>query len=460
MLRATFLGWQGWLFESGRSRFLVDPLLADAVGRGAPRTQTSFHFWPPRRHRWSLMPRIDAVVFSHEHEDHFNIPSLARLDRAVPVFLSARSSRACRIIIKEMGFDLRLLHPNETILFGDLEFRVFTPHHLDVENTDEWDTLGYLIRHSGGAGSFFSNVDIAVTLDMEAAIREASEPKRNPDGSMTPAIHTGVFRQMKLDLWRPEQWNSQKQEEMHRPPAEIGFQLNPSQALERLLKGEAFRPVAGQRLVFRNGKVAAVEPRAEFLYALPEEEWPRQPPFWPASGLDLEPVTGTRSFPESRLPELERGLAALAEYLYGRILFRWLYSLSSRELQGRKPTFVWLLPVGTDLEAYTYEYEPMACRFVPVDLDEGYKNTYVGVLTCWAADLMALFHGGFEPRVLVKGWREEWHPSCGFSFLMTVIWPFFHPLRHPEICLRQYRSALAAETDTQPKIFWSGNRFQ
>ena len=92
MFEATFLGHQGWLFTSGDTRLLVDPLLRESfcdagkVGR----------VFPPRRFDFERFPAVDAVFFSHEHDDHFAIATLQRLERRIPVFLSSRSSQAAR----------------------------------------------------------------------------------------------------------------------------------------------------------------------------------------------------------------------------------------------------------------------------------------------------------------------------------------------------------------------------
>src|SRR5262245_45272634 len=109
MFSTTFLGHQGWLFSTEETRLLGDPLLFEDFGhRGL-----NMRVCPPRRLVLSELPSIHAVLLSHEHEDHFHIPSLNRLDRRVPILLSSRSSQAARGLLEEMGFSVRLVSPGE-----------------------------------------------------------------------------------------------------------------------------------------------------------------------------------------------------------------------------------------------------------------------------------------------------------------------------------------------------------
>src|SRR5438128_2720066 len=118
MFSTTFLGHQGWMFRSGRACLLVDPLLCEEFGHAHA---LAYRVCPPRILQLDGFPRVDAVVLTHEHDDHFDIPSLARLDRRIPIFLSARSSIAAYKILSEMGFQVHPLLPGRPLQIIDLE---------------------------------------------------------------------------------------------------------------------------------------------------------------------------------------------------------------------------------------------------------------------------------------------------------------------------------------------------
>ena len=69
MLSTTFLGHQGWLFQSKTSCFLVDPLLCDEFGQAHA---LEYRVYPPRIFTFENFPKLDAVVLTHEHDDHFD----------------------------------------------------------------------------------------------------------------------------------------------------------------------------------------------------------------------------------------------------------------------------------------------------------------------------------------------------------------------------------------------------
>src|SRR5450756_1087792 len=86
-LAATFVGHSTVLIEVDGARILTDPLLRLRVGaliRHSP--------LPPA----SVYRGLDAVVISHAHLDHLDVPSLRLIDKDTPVI------------------DVRVLEPGET----------------------------------------------------------------------------------------------------------------------------------------------------------------------------------------------------------------------------------------------------------------------------------------------------------------------------------------------------------
>jgi len=97
--RVTYVGHATVLVEMDGVRLLTDPVLRRRVG-------------PLRRHgatpNQRLGENVDAVLISHLHHDHADVPSLRRLSRAVPVLASPGAGDfLCRL-----GFgDVRELAP-------------------------------------------------------------------------------------------------------------------------------------------------------------------------------------------------------------------------------------------------------------------------------------------------------------------------------------------------------------
>jgi L-ascorbate metabolism protein UlaG (beta-lactamase superfamily) len=80
-LRATWLGHSTLLFEIERTRVLVDPVWGE---RASPsRFVGSPRFYAPPLALGAL-PSLDAVVISHDHYDHLDLPTVRALAEQVP----------------------------------------------------------------------------------------------------------------------------------------------------------------------------------------------------------------------------------------------------------------------------------------------------------------------------------------------------------------------------------------
>jgi hypothetical protein len=431
MLQVTYLGWQGWLVRSARSSVLVDPLLADDVGRGPPAARAGWFLWPPRSFDWDRFPAVDAVVVTHEHEDHFNLASLAMVDRRVPIHLSTRSSAAARTVLGEMGFEVRPADPGRPLALGDQLWELLSPDLVaDPEPADEWDTLAFLVRPEGGSAAFFSNVDIEITPAMTARLATAGGPGRR---------ELLIARQMALYLGSASLESAEARGQMHRPSPSSTFAVTPATALSLLQRGTGLQPLAGQTVVLGGPQAVEVAMDTPFLRTLPRSGWPPRPRYWPEPDAPLDGPSLGLTFSERMLPEIENGLRGIAEYLYGRELFRALYSLDAA--RDRRPTFAWMLAGASLDEIYGYEYVPQRCDFQPIVSRDGAEAT-AGMVVSWASDLWGLMQGLCEPRMIVRSVRETWSAElAGTWFFKQVLWPYFHPLRHPAACLEGYRRA-------------------
>lgn len=82
----TWAGHASWVVRVGGLTVLTDPVWSRRI-LGTPARVT------PVGVPWSALPRVDAVVISHNHYDHLDAPTLRRLPRDTPVLVPAGLAR-------------------------------------------------------------------------------------------------------------------------------------------------------------------------------------------------------------------------------------------------------------------------------------------------------------------------------------------------------------------------------
>ena len=475
MFATTFLGHQGWMFQSDRAAVLVDPLLCEEFGAAHA---LEYRVWPPRVLAPEAFPRLDAVVLSHEHDDHFDLPSLAKLDRAIPIWLSARSSTAAREILARMGFTVHALVPGVPVRFADLELVPFAGDHVGVNCGDEWDTLPFLVRHVDGHGSLFSMVDITITqAHVEWAAARAMRPglvswtnnaldwshmadylKERVEGTQQCFVNMGVGHKLISTIWGAPQamitcaggfaftgdkaWLNQR-----------AFCVDTEQVCAMMgnvyKKEKFFAGVPGQTWIMRGGKLAKVEAAQPWLATAPRESWPSRAKA-AVEIRDYAPATGRRELPPGGLDRLRARLGELAGSLVGGAVFRGLHSLLESECGERRATFALVARDGDT--RHVFEYAPPACAFTDGAADP--ERTYVAGLECWAADLLAVLDAELGPIALTFGRARLWNalPSRLNFDIFGDLHRFSHPLRRPADYLRLYERLWAPCRDTTPQI--------
>jgi UDP-MurNAc hydroxylase len=152
-MRATLLGHACWLFETTVGCFLMDPVLFDPFEEG---TVTAC---PRRAVRVDQLPGLQGIVVSHRHLDHFDLPSLAALDRCVPVFCP--DDPFLLYGLQRLGFrHVHRLAPCEPQQFGALRLLPTPSLHREV--------LEYGLVWRDETGTIFNQVDTflaAETID-------------------------------------------------------------------------------------------------------------------------------------------------------------------------------------------------------------------------------------------------------------------------------------------------------
>jgi L-ascorbate metabolism protein UlaG (beta-lactamase superfamily) len=140
MAQATWIGHGTVLIDLDGVRLLTDPLLRDRVAhlrRHAPLP-------PPGDLR-----AIDAVLLTHLHRDHLDLPSLRRIGRQVPIVVPRGGGR----LLLRRGFDgVREIVPGEEVSVGSLSVRATEARHYGGRGVAgvgaKAPALGYVINGS------------------------------------------------------------------------------------------------------------------------------------------------------------------------------------------------------------------------------------------------------------------------------------------------------------------------
>lgn len=150
--RVSYVGHATALLELDGVRLLTDPVLRSRVG-------------PLRRHGASPSPAVavslDAVLISHLHRDHADLPSLRRVDHEVPVL----APPGARAFLARQGFaDVRELAPGESSDVGAVTVTAVEAHH-GVE------AVGFLLEgrrrvYFAGDTDFFEGMERLGPLDL------------------------------------------------------------------------------------------------------------------------------------------------------------------------------------------------------------------------------------------------------------------------------------------------------
>jgi L-ascorbate metabolism protein UlaG (beta-lactamase superfamily) len=131
--RLTWLGHATVLLELSGTRLLTDPVL----GRGVAHL---------RRHVARPVPpdRVDAVLISHVHRDHLDLPSLRRLDERALVVVPPGARRSLR----RLGRDTIELAPGEQLRVGGVRVSAVPAVHTARRSpfSRAVDAVGYVVE--------------------------------------------------------------------------------------------------------------------------------------------------------------------------------------------------------------------------------------------------------------------------------------------------------------------------
>lgn len=166
-LSLTFLGHQSWCIETDRTLVLLDPLLLRSFGHS---DHVEFEVFPPRDVNRAVLERVDAVLISHEHLDHFHLPSLALLPKCTRVFVGPVMPDVVVEAIRSLGLEVVRHTVSVPFVIGNIKFTAYAAH----PETVSWErrVCQYLVEPVDGGGATFIAVDALISDDFKCALSE------------------------------------------------------------------------------------------------------------------------------------------------------------------------------------------------------------------------------------------------------------------------------------------------
>jgi L-ascorbate metabolism protein UlaG (beta-lactamase superfamily) len=198
---ALWVGHATVLLRLGGKTILTDPVFSHRIGLAAG----LFTLGPARKIAPALpiarLPKIDLILISHAHFDHLDRPSLASLDRRIPIIAAPNTSD----LIGDLGFkNLKELSWEQSTDLGSLHIRAVKVNH--------WGARTFLDRHRGfngyllesdgrrifyaGDTAYYEGFESLAQLDLMIVGIGAYDPyiaaHANPEQAWTMTRHAGA----------------------------------------------------------------------------------------------------------------------------------------------------------------------------------------------------------------------------------------------------------------------------
>jgi len=164
-LRVTFVNHATILLQMAGANILTDPIWSE---RASPLSWIGPRRVRPPGIRFEDLPPIHAVVISHNHYDHLDLPTLVRLrDTHDPVFVVQLGNKA---LLEKRGFKkvVELDWWEKTVITPDVSIHSTPAQHFSSRGFfDRNDTLwgGYVIDGPGGKVFFAGDTGIGPHFD-------------------------------------------------------------------------------------------------------------------------------------------------------------------------------------------------------------------------------------------------------------------------------------------------------
>jgi len=187
-LHAAWLGHATVLVKADGFTFLTDPQFSDRAGISVGPVTLGIKRLVAPALAIRELPHIDAILLSHAHMDHFDLPSLRRLEsKHTDVIAPLRTSDLFRA---QRYRRVHELHWDETVRLGDATVRAFRVNHWGARmRTDNYRGYNGYVIESGRYRILFAG-DTADTPLFR--LLKSSRPYHlaiMPIGAYNPWIH-------------------------------------------------------------------------------------------------------------------------------------------------------------------------------------------------------------------------------------------------------------------------------
>jgi L-ascorbate metabolism protein UlaG (beta-lactamase superfamily) len=160
-MKITMLGHSTLLIEIDGKNIITDPWLTDPLYMG--------QLWHRGSFKPKKLPRLDLILVSHGHEDHFDPKTLSKFSKNIPIVIFKPYEKSAR----KLGF--KKIHPmqvGDRFVLDSVEIKTLPGKHVG-------GTATYLI--SGKEGTIFFGGDSEYSIPLTNALIDC-----HPDACLVP----------------------------------------------------------------------------------------------------------------------------------------------------------------------------------------------------------------------------------------------------------------------------------
>lgn len=218
----TFIGHSTFLINLNKTKILTDPIFSNRI-------KIIKRINPPG-FKISELPKIDLILISHGHYDHFDIPSLKNFPRYIPIIVP----KGIILILKRLGFEnVNVMEPWQEIFIGKTKITAVPAKHFKGRSPIHpfIKYQGYVIENkktvyfSGDTGFFESFKEIGNKFKIDIVILPigAYKPDSFRENHMSPEDALDAFKILKAKKLIPCHWGAFKlsDEPIDEPPKRL-----------------------------------------------------------------------------------------------------------------------------------------------------------------------------------------------------------------------------------------------